>query len=149
MASTPREAKQALLLVGLRNVLKGQNNWSSWNYKRYTFYKVNQEFSSVTANILFFLLLLSHLGPSPTSADNLDPSIPSIRLLQCHPSPLSPYGKLQGPRRDHHSAARRRDARSCQTQGGLSVREDQSPCKPLRHSTPPAGTLCLQPFCLA
>ncbi len=118
---------------------KERNNWSSWNCQR-RFLRV------------FLCHNKAHTPPSPhlsLGTVNPDLSIPSIPPLHSHPSPLSPYGKLQGPLRDHHSATRRRDPRNCQTQGGLSVREDQSLCKPLRHSTPPAGTLCLQPFCLA
>lgn len=65
-----------------------------------------------------------------------------------HP-PLSPHGELQRPSGDHQSADRQQDPRSCQTQGWLSVTEDHGLCKPLRHSTIHAGTLCLHPFCLA
>lgn len=89
--------------------------------------------------------------PSRTSV-NPDLCIPSFHS---HPPLHIPLcRRLQEPRRDHRSATRQQGLRNCQTQGGLSVREDQSLCKPLRHSTlhntSPrlTGTLCLQPFCL-
>lgn len=81
-------------------------------------------------------------------------------LSTATPHPFFPlHRRLQEPCRDHRSATRQQGLRNCQTQGGLSVREDQSLCKPLRHSnqTPPplhntsprlTGTLCLQLFCL-
>lgn len=81
-----------------------------------------------------------HLSLGTVPPDLCIPSIPPLHSL---PSPLPPYGKLQGPHRDHRSATRRQDPRNCQTQGGLSVRKDQSLCKPLRHSTPPPLAPCV------
>lgn len=145
MASTARTGKQVLVLVGwaTSSRKKDLNNWSSWKSSFLSVFLChNKELPSPYGPQIH----LPHLSLGTVNPDLCIPSIPS---LHSHPSPLSPYGKLQGPRRDHRRATRRQDPRNCQTQGGLSVREDQSLCKPLRHSTPPTGTLCLQPFCLA
>lgn len=132
MVSTPQESKQVLVLAGWATSA-GKIKQDIWSRGRGLSFVKAKPFHSLAALT----------SPAPTSTKGLSTQT-WASLLYSHPSPhppLSPNGKLKKLCRDHHSATRQLDPRSRQVQEGLSVTEDQRLCKPLRHSTLPAGSL--------
>lgn len=126
-----------------------QNNWNKTKKKLEDLEKPIQEVQKRSFVEAKTFPSSSHIPLPPHQFRNCQPRPEHPLCIATHP-PYPPMGNCKKkPCRDHHSATRQLDPRSCQTQGGLSVREDQRLCKPLRHSTLPAGSLCLQPFCVA